>query len=160
MVTPTGMLSLPIDYLRNTVASSSTFRTWTSTASEALAKVRVHAVSAASNATAPLAVAGWLPGYTRTKVGGASRNHFEGQGQLILLFRAAISEAANADAEYDFLNKVGAVVSEMELVAGTATYLDIESITLSDGPYRPEENESQGIGNYYEALFTIEFASL
>lgn len=159
-VAPTGMLSLPIDFLRNTVASSSTFQGWTSTANESAAKARVHAVNAAASATAPMAVVGWQPGYVRTKDGGGIRNHFTGNGPLFLLFRAGITESDNADAEYAFLNKVGAILSEMELVAGTATYLDTESVTLTDGPYRPEENEALGIGDYYEALFAVEFMSL
>lgn len=158
MVAPTGHLSLPIDLLRKTVAGSTTFQAWTGTADAAAALARVHAVQADASAAKPFAVVDWARSYSRRRDAGGTRNHFQATGSLSLLFRAQITEADAGDAAYDFLNKVGAVLADMEGLAGTAGYLDVEEIRLVEGPERPEEDEVKALGyDFYQARFEVEF---
>ena len=165
--TPTGLLSKPLDYLRHTVAASTTFQTWTSSADEAAALAHVYPVEvvpsgadepariAALTAALPFAVVDWMPGARRVKIGGGSRNYFQTEGDLGLLFRAAISASDAGDAAYDFLNKIGAIISEMEVKAGLPGYLDVSAFVVEEGPHRPEEKEAKVLGEYYEMLLRV-----
>jgi hypothetical protein len=47
----------------------------------------------------------------------------------------------------------------MEALAGTAGYLNITSITVENGPARPGSDEEQTIGDFYQVLYRIGFAS-
>ena len=154
------MLSLPIDYLRNTIASSSSFQTWTGTASEALAKPRVHVSFADNTATLPLTVVYWAPQYQRIRHASDNRSYFSGAGALRLLFRDAVTETDETEAAYDFMNEVGAVLADMEAVSGSPTYLDITSIILIEGPARPEESERDTLGDFYAVMFNVELQSI
>lgn len=157
-VEPTGLFSLPIHYLRLTIAGSETFQAWVGAEDAAGALDSVHIVALRSGFTLPFAVIDWTKSFTRTKLAGGVRNHFEQAGDLALIFRAAVdSEHSDAEAAYTFLNEVGAIVEEIEELAGQAAYLNINGIYLEDGPYRPGEDEEQTSGDYYEIVFRIGF---
>ena len=157
------MLSKSVDNLRNSVASSPTFQAWTGTDNEAAAKLRVHAfgLDDPDAAAKPFCVVDWAAGgFSREVIAGGIHSQSMGSGVLHLIFHAAITVATQIDEEYEFANEVGRIIEDLELVAGTACHLDIKRITLVQGPFRPDEDESQTRGDYYEAVFEIGFDSL
>lgn len=156
-VTPTGMISLPLDHMRKTIADSAAFRTWVGAADQAAALAKVYPVLTTAT-TPPFAVVDWAENFRRLKVAGGTRNFFRQEGDLTVLFRGAVNAAHDdADAAYTFLNTVGAILAEMEALAGTAGYLDITGITLVDGPSRPLEDEKQSFADFYQAIYRVEF---
>lgn len=148
-VSPTGVYSKPLDLLRDLVAGTSAFQTWTSTANAAAAKVRVYAEGEeTSNITRPCAVV-WESEANTDCTGYVS-------GGLMLLFEADVTEAANIDARYEFTNDVGAIIEEMQADVQTATteVLDVQSVRRVSlaRSYREE-----GEGDYFQAIYEIRF---
>lgn len=158
-VTPTGHLSLPLDYLRKTVAASASFQSWTGTADATAALARVHLVNAAPAATRPLAAIDWARNHSSTREADGTHAWFTRQGTLSLLLRDTIATStSDEDAALDFLNKVGALWADMEALAGTSGYLDIQSIRIVQGPERPEEDEVKALAfDFYQVVLAVEF---
>lgn len=157
-VRPGSILSKPMHYLRRTVAASETFQAWTGTASRSQALERVHLVKADGAATLPLAVVGRVKVFDREQIATGTRNIFEQHDDLGLILRAPVDdEHTDADASYAFLNELGALLTDMEELTGTAKYLDFHRVELEDGPYRPGEDEAATIGDFYEVMFRIGF---
>lgn len=120
-VTPSGLLSLPLDALADLLAGTDAFQAWTGAATAAAAKERIHphAVCADPNDASyallwPYAVINWAPGLT-ISWGGYAR------GPLSLIFESAVSTEYQRDgdqsrdyksAAYEHLNQVGAVLQE------------------------------------------------
>lgn len=158
-VSPSGNLSLPLKYLRDTIAGSSTFQTWTSSANAAAALAHVYILVAASDYTNPCAVVEWESARWDLESRG-TRNMFEQSGGLRIIFQDAISESAESDAAYDFTNNVGAILADMMVLAGTAAYLDIISMSM-DSPKRPDEDERQTLTtDVYQAFVSVVFEGL
>lgn len=162
-VSPAGPISLTLDHLRNSIAGSTSFRTWTGTANEAAALVRVHAVenrTALGSADMPFAVVNWLPDYRRIGHADGSARQFRQEGSLMVTFRGEIvsPNAAEPDAAYSFLNNVGAVMNDMEALSATATYLSISGMTFINPPHRPEEDEVKELKlDFYQLVLAVEF---
>jgi len=158
-VAPTGLFSLPVDYLRKTVAGSSTFRTLTGAATPTAALAFIHAFDATGSDLAAgfYAVVEYGEEWARVMHAGGTNNFFDQEGRLQLWFTQAITEAVTSDAGYAFANALGAIISEMEQLSGTAGYLDIQEIRLVEGPGRPEEDEAASNGDFFRAMFAIEF---
>jgi len=155
-VSPTGLLSTPIHLARVTVASSATFQSWVGAATRPHALPYILPDSTESD-DLPIAVVGFDENFSRKMIAGGARHFFQSEGDLFLLFRDAITEDDDVDAFYSFCNTVGAVVAEMEEFAGGAGYLAITNITLAEPPARAHEDEAAGVGDFYEAIFTIEY---
>jgi len=158
--TSSGLIMGPIDNARNTVAGSVAFQTWTSTANQAAALGRVHAILKNSPTVSdlPLATIGWSEDFRRDSQGGGGQNFFDqSDSGLMLLFRA---ERDPGDDELDAMNKFNNVVSQiildMEELAGRAGYLDMKGSRLVEGPYSPVQDESQAGGyDYVEIIFEL-----
>jgi putative component of toxin-antitoxin plasmid stabilization module len=230
-IDPTGLVSLPLQYLRKTIATSSTFQGWVGAVDETEALESVHtrlvqvakaeaslaseqvssisvkeqgsgytsapAVTVHGNGTGatavatisggkvtaitvtdagsgytkasveiavptmPFAIADWAENFARILESQGTRNYFMQDGGLVMLFRAAVdSSHTEQEAAFAFTNKLGAIVKEMEEVAGTAGYLDITEIALEDGPIRPGEDERVTVGDFYQVMYRVEFMGL
>jgi len=166
--TPSGHLSLPLKYLRDTVAASSTFQGGVGAANAEEAAEKVYYV-AVSGPEADFAVVDWEANYARRAEAGGSRNWFEGEGDLVLVLRAAVSSEDDAGtAAIKFQNWVGGVLADMEELAGTAGYLDIRAFELMDQPARPETDEKQAkknaggalVGDFYQVAYRVVFGSI
>lgn len=230
---PSGQLSLPVDYLRKTVAASGAFQAWVGADNEVEALDYVLPVTAArargapavssgalasasvayggrgyraapavevdgdgtgaivtaavsggkvtgftvtnggSGYTAekteirvakpglPLAIVDWMPGRSKRAVATGTRTHFDGAGELLLLFRGPVdSEHDEEEAAYAFQNKIGAIIAEIEQLAGRAGYLDIRELRQISGPQRPGEDELQSDGDYYQAIYAVSWEGL
>jgi len=158
-VVPTEMISLPLHYLRLMPADSATFRTWVGAADQAEALARVY-VNREASPVRPFAVAAWATNWGREATSGGGRNYFEQVGDLMLMFEDDIAAGLDeADAYYTFTNTVGAILAEIEALAGQAGYLNIVSIAVENGPARPGSDEKQTTDDFYQALYRIGFQS-
>jgi len=163
-VSPSGLFSLPVDYLRKTIAGSSTFRTLTGAADAAAALAFAHAfeVTGASLDDPFFAVVEYGTDWARNRHAGGTNNFFEQESGLHVWFHQTIAQADEVDAMLAFTNSIGAILSEMEQLSGTAGYLDIRATRLIEGPFRPEEDEaaSQTYGDFFRILFAVEYESI
>ena len=167
-VAPAGPLSLPLDRLKTILSNSTTFQTWVSAASAALALPFIHLV-AVSDPSRPHALIGRALGSgaargVRSIQGGST---FEHSGRLLLRFEADI-HADNidvpSDAEFEFTNNVGAVLAELEAASGEVADLQITSWSEFQPPQRSARDEKQASGGgsdggeYYQATYAIEWS--
>ena len=162
MTAPAGSMMLAQHYLRQSLANSATFRTWTETADEAAALAKIHYeglpppadnaadyTAAALTAYRPYAVV-WTDeenGFWKNK---EASGFFRAGGRLILKFEQDVPEAIAADpAEIDlrFKNTIGQIIDDLcNLTLVGVGYLCFERITVDIGPYRthPDDVPSQG----------------
>ena len=140
---PAGEYSLPLHYLRETLAASSSFQTWigtTGTSAEKLAaaRLRIHYYGTES-ATRPFAVVSFAESFSRYMISGGARHFFATSSNPIrLTFDADIAVAdvdALSEALFKFTNQIGAIFTNMEALAGTAGYLAFTEYTI-DNPTR------------------------
>ena len=152
---PTSDLAMVLDSLRTLIATSSTFQTWTSTASVALAKVRVYGFAEASP-TRPCAYVGWVNG--RVKRGGYI------SGQLKVIFEMATAAAyqqAGAEATdflsaaYDFVNSAGQVLEDMMEQSEAPGYLFIPARGIDFQQVARTDREDQT--DYHQLHCTIPY---
>lgn len=160
MATPSGIASLPLKYLRDTLAACATFQALTGAANAAAALAFVHYVSTTST-TYPFAVVDWGRSASWTKDSGGSRNYMDQEGELVLLLRASVSSSADADEGDEavtFMNTVGAIVGELLVLAGQGGYLDIERVSHGM-PERPTYDEAKSSGDFHQIVLTIGYRS-
>ena len=167
-VTPSGFLSLPLGYLRLSLAGTeaeTAFQAWVG-AVDAEAALDLIVVCADSDPTSGLgnfAAVTWDVGLERRRESGGARSHFAGSGALRLLLHERIDPAhTEAEAAFAFLDSAGAILAQLEQLAGTAGYLDIEAVTLVSGPARPTEDQEATLagGAFYEAEWRITYRGL
>lgn len=129
-VTPTGILSLPIDYLRDLIAAVTAFQTWTGTANAAAAKARIH-VNALNKAdiVRPFGIVGTGPGtvFIPPSMGAYGQHNLH----LILESAAITTGLSHEDAVYTFLNSVGPIIEGAAELAGTPGYLVVQQIEFA-----------------------------
>ena len=139
-VAPTGIASLPLKYLRDSLAECASFQTWTGAANAAAALAFVHYVGT-TTLTLPVAFVSW-GGDARWRMNaGGVRNHTEQEGDLELVLRGAVSTSTDAgepDESMTLMNLAGAVIAELLLLAGTGGFLDIVGISHGE-PMRPRK---------------------
>ena len=155
MTSPSGMMSLPISYLREMIANSSSFRTWTGTADVTEAKTRIHVSRTPESATKPLAVIGFASDWSRRQ---EEQGVFFQENGLELMFQASFSSSdSEIDSAYEFMNNVGAVMTDLEESVGTAGFLNMVEWSIEEGPERPEINEEQTAGYTYTVILRITY---
>ncbi len=229
-VVPTGMISLPLNYLEETIAASAAFQAWVGANNSAEAKDSIHPVSVGTGAgtpslsggalasitladagggytvaptvtvvgdgtgatatatlsgagvasfavtaggagythveiqvggpTRPFCLIDWAANFKRSALAGGMRTFFEGEGDLVMLFRADVDSSQDEEtAAWAFLNVIGAIIEDMEELAGTAGYLDIMGIERIRGPHRPEEDEVKTAGDFYEVVYGVTWSA-
>lgn len=144
-VSPSGILSLPLYYLRQSLAASTNFQTWVGVETAAAALAYIHYFGTASE-TRPFATIGYSDEWSREIISRGARHYFQSTGNpLALTFDADInSEHDLNDALFTFTNTVGAVMADMEALAGTGNYLAITNYRMIRPPTRchREQRES------------------
>lgn len=162
---PTGMYTLPLHYLKLTLAGSPNFQDWVGAADEIEALDYIHKVEKAGDLTPPFAVVDWGENINRMQSAGGAHNYFVEHGDLYMLFRGAIDATHAADTAADvFLNVISSIVDDMEGLAGRAGYLNISGTTMQKAQ-RPGEDElkssedSDGnqLADFYEVVIQVEF---
>ena len=163
MPTPSGSLSLPLKYMRDTLAASATFQTLVSALNATEALDSIFYVSTTTT-TPPFAVVDWsasgpIADWDQDSYG--ARNRFEQTGSLEVILQAAVSSSTDAqesDEAITFGNTVGAIVDELLELAGQAAYLDITRVQA--GPLmRPRQEEIASAGDFYQVVLTVEWRS-
>jgi len=155
-----GPLSLPLENLRALLAASSNFQSWVGAANAEEAKASIHLVAVEGTPSRPFALIAQGDSWEREASADGAKKHFEASGELFLLFEADISEPYQGDprdAELEFTNAVGAIVSDMESLAGSDGYLAVRRIGLKEGPARSQGDEKSGSGDYYQIIFSVEW---
>ncbi len=156
MVVPTGSLSLPLYYDRESLANSANFQTWTGTVGDvAAARLRVHYGMAPGDATAPLAIVAPSEDFGRRRDGSGHWVYREGSG-VELTFRAAKDPAHTIqEALIQFQNDIDTVLSDLESSSETGDRLSFNEWNYIEGPYiyDAESDDGQVLGEYCESRF-------
>lgn len=174
-VAPSGPISLMLDNLRNLVAASATFQAWTQTANATLAKaftypIDLPAQEGQTDFTAaqlaemrPLAIVDLfrLPGRSGLEAYSSDRTAegaFTDSGKLLLSFEADVPEEYSnspADAEMDFLNKVGGILADMEALGGQDGYLSVHNFEILIGPWRGDQTKIASQGDFFKMILLV-----
>ena len=166
-VTPSGMLSLPLENLRTLVAASAAFQAWVGATGEteaeliASAKEHIYLVGLDGDNVVnarPFAVVDHGESWTLTRL--AEPHTYRATGSLLLCFEDNV-DAAHAgsipDAQLAFTNMVGDVVEDMFEKAGTDTYLAVSQITLVRGPSRSAETQQKTEGDFMQIVLQVDW---
>jgi len=139
-VTPTGMLSLPIENLRILLAASTTFQTLVNAGDAAAAKPYVYVDSIDESVSRPFALVS-DQAWNLSLVGQGAVNAFDEGGVLLLEIQAGVGDAYEDDGAgnnpgFEFRNTIGAIVEEMLDLAASGTYLDVSGVRFEVPPTR------------------------
>ena len=152
-VTPSGIQSAAIDSLRDLVAGSATFQSWTGTSTSAAAKERVYVRAVDGEGpigyVAPFAIIVPQSFHVNIVVGA-----FSG-GELLLYFEGDVSaeyRANHKDATYEFTNYCGAIIKEV--MAGSYATLFITDIESTSPPVRADVIEDR---DFHGQWFSITY---
>lgn len=144
-------MATPMSYLRDTLAASATFRTWTGSADAAAAKLKIYYSSHASG-TYPCAVINLENSNTEQIATATSKE----TGELLLEFYDDIGTSDDGTALDDLDQKVRAIKSEMMAVAHTAGMLCIESMDVGF-PFRTSPEEESTDDDVYYAPCRVKY---
>jgi hypothetical protein len=161
--TPSGSVSLIIENTRLILAASATFQAMVGAENPGEARASIlYPIVDATDYARPCAIL-WFGDGEHPLIGRGLHSEFGERARVGCRIERTI-DAADDDAgeENDaylvFANIIGAILSEIEALAGTATYLDITSIRIADLPRTPLEDESAGT-RYYACELEIEVGS-
>lgn len=163
-VAASGRLSLPIDYLINTLAGSTTFQTEVGAANAAAAKGKIYEGGLDEDDTnaPPRAIVRLGQGQNASR---KSTDSWELTGPLELLI--TLNKPSGLDDNYPdawktMLNKFGAIRDEMLLLVqtdpGAGPYLDITSFPLDY--FGQWEKDLDGSDAYWDAVFTVNWRGM
>lgn len=162
-VTATGPFSLPLENLRTLLANAAAFQTLVgaATANEALASIYRAAKDNPDNSV-PFAVVRWpVPAeWNRTSDSGGAANYFVESGAMEIIIQNPIPTALLSDsalAELHFLEQIGPIVRDMELLAGSGTYLNAYHFVPTMGPGRTHPKEKESRGQFYQVVIRVEY---
>lgn len=156
-VTPSGMLTGPVHYARLTFCASAAFQRMMGAADAAEALDYLPIIAAVGD-DIPMGAIGWAGTFSRDSVAGGSHNYFASKGEIEAIIRVAPydAEACEGDIFAHFSNDLGEMLADMELLSGTAGYLDTRGATVR-GPMRPLEAERATVGDFLEAVVTLSY---
>lgn len=154
-ITPTGVLSEPVSVLCTMIAQTTAWDTWTE------ASDRVYPFAAAGRGDdapeRPYAIVFVPEGFEMGIQTGAW-----GRGVLHVLIEADVdtdNADSYADASYDFLNNVGALLSELMEDSGADGNLYIQRIQVIRQACRSNRDEARddGFEDYMQVMFSVEY---
>lgn len=151
----TGPLSIPLAMLRTMLSESAVFQAWVGAgdATEALDSILYVEKK---DLQRPFAVIDIGEDWESEQIAAGLRGSFVNSGQLLLFFEADVAEGAtDGDALIDFLDPVGGVIQDIQVLSGQGGYISIHSIIMSEPPDRADDNEDPPEGDHYNIEFTI-----
>lgn len=161
-VTPTGILSLPLLHLLNSLANSSSFRTWSGAANVAAAKTLIHYVSFPVTAP-PWASIDWDRSSNFSATATGLNNQYEQEGTLSLILRGvplAETDLSAEDEQIRFMNSVGAILLDILQLSANVTetdnYLNITAVTHGF-PERPTDQMQATQGDFIQVVLIVTF---
>ncbi len=176
MITPTGIISTPLERLRLLIAATAAFQAWAGASDAGSAGRRGTLV----DPPAPLDADPWTVDQLRalrpfywideweapSGPGGdgwiADRVSLDGWshgGKLIVWFEDNVAQGLSAgEAKVDFLNRVGAVLAELEALGdGNSAMLSIHRITRYDPYARCDTAEVESQGDHARMSFIVQW---
>lgn len=162
-VTPTGILSKPLNALREAVALSTAFQTWVDAGDDDDARDRVYIMAAPEDFPAcPFAVVDFGE-FKRERMTINPARPFQQMdpSESLLYFRAEVDPADDAnDAAYNFCNNVGAVLADLEAYAGDRLngFPFIIQIEMIAAPTRIRFEQRPTSGDFIECMFAIHWS--
>lgn len=159
-VTPTGRLSLPLLNSQTIVSNSSNFQTWVGAAGDASAAAARFYMVGNESVTRPFGMAYHNDGtaFTMEMIAGGAAHYFVDSGSVMWLFEDDIDAADLddlTDAELAFTNTVGAILSDVLLLAGQSGYMTVTGIDKRIGPRREGKDEKNTTGQYFQIGFEV-----
>ena len=159
-VTPSGILTEPLVALRDLVASSVTFQTWTGSADATTAVARAYLLVAPANAPRPYALIDFGDITRERSVLNGGRSWQTRPGSTMLLwFQADGAGVAEPDASFTFCNAVGGIWEDMEKAAGNYSLASM-GVSLIDLPVPPQRTDQEvwdSAGDYFECCLSPSF---
>lgn len=159
-VSPTGILNAPLTTLRTYFANSATFQTLTGAANATAAEAFIFLygvgrddVPTGGNYIVVDHAGGF--GYGRTQLDNSWQTRRGGLWADITIAIPSENQADPQDAHVYGVNKIGAILSELQTYAATHQSLVLYSWELSAGPMRSEKEERDD-ADYISALVTLE----
>lgn len=157
-VAPSGFVSLAVDRLRQTIASSTTFQAWVGVGTPALALPKLFVVQAPAGTSLPYAVFEVPNNHVERRLTRAryDNNLFEGEASIQVRFRGAITGGdTDQDSFYRQENTVDGICADIMALVGTILYdgslaFPLARFDLVRSPKRPEEDEAKTKGDFYE----------
>ena len=170
MTTPSGILSLPMKYLRDSLADCAAFRTFAGAADQAAALARIHYfeltppadveayTKAEITALRPYAIVATQDrnGFSAELDGASDHFEFADSGRLWLYVARTV---AGDQPELEFCNHLGAIVAGLCKLAGQAGYLALTEISLEAGPFRGHHDLDPTEGIEQIAVFSIDYGT-
>lgn len=138
-VSPSGIISEPLDKLADLIAACTTFQTWTGTANTAAAKLRIYPVATPS-ATRPCAILKWESMTVRRGgyIDGIMRIVWE--AEVSSTYSSGSGKNDDTSAAYEFTNSLGVILAEMmqdaEDTSGTLYIPYLTGIRSDTNPLR------------------------
>ena len=151
-VVGTGAFCLPLENLRTLLANCSAFQTWTGTANATAAKARIS-LFAENIDTLPTATITWgaQNNYASDKAFGGEGGTYIRGGNADIFFIGDLESTYAAyedtldDLMLDFCNGIGAIMDDLDELAGTDAYLDVTGWQKVGGPMRSGKEETEKI---------------
>jgi hypothetical protein len=166
--TPTGPIAAPVYHMRVLLSRSATLQAWlgatggTDDERAASCLGLIHRLLAPAGTARPLCyVTNWTPFSARAEAGGGGFA-YEHTGAVLACFEDDV-DPDDADDHGDafdaFSNQVGAVLLEVEALAGSGTYLAVEDFDLIWPPRRAAPEDRAGGRDFFEAGITARWRS-
>lgn len=157
----------PVENLRTLIASSATFQTlvgvegYPDPTASAKAHIYVPAIETAAvvKAARPFALIGQGDIFEMTRT---SATNFRPSGSLIFLLEddVAAGDADDAEAaEKAFCKTVGDIFTDILTLSNDGAYLAVTGIRQLEGPLRADKKIRQNEGDFYQAVYSIEWGA-
>lgn len=160
-----GVLARPAQLFKTLLAACPAYQAMVAagSAEEALDSIHKFCVPGAAAdiaAKRPFSVVAQGNAFTRTRDASGARDSFYGAGDVAWLLERAVPAALadhdhHAEAADDFMNAVGAVIEDIEELAGTGAYLNVTGIELAAGPHRTDPKAKATEGDCFQAQFRV-----
>jgi hypothetical protein len=156
-VLPTGPLSTPLHTVKGWLVASAAWQLWCTGAANATAQTKL--ISVPAHFTRPHAIVDFSPDLNRTRDGVTIGAFIQGGG-VLLYFCADAGQGADDDAETEFMNRVGAVMLDLELIANQGGVPPVlNGYSLANGPARisaTERDKHGGNMDQLEVMFALD----
>lgn len=174
-VTPAGPLALPQERLRTLIANTAEWQSWTGTTTPGGADDSIYhaAIPRPSDGTydqaseldalRPFILLGTADdGFRRERISGAGPFGATESGTLTMQVEQTAQHSHPGDAEIDFLNRLGRLISDMWGLSGNlaaADHFRIVEIEMPNAPERASEDEVKTSGDYQLAVLAVSWST-